>query len=158
MNPGFESPVRGTRGDPEGWFTFQHAGNASYRYVVDSDAPHSGAASLRIDNIGPEPYGAIAQVFVGQQHAGKTARLTGWLRTKDVADAGAGLTLLALQSGNTVAYNFMYDAPAKGTTGWTRYTITMPVPKGTDRVEIGAMLRGRGSLWFDDAVLEFVTP
>ena len=41
-NPGFESTKTGSRGDPEGWFTFQHAGNPSYRYIVDTDNPHGG--------------------------------------------------------------------------------------------------------------------
>jgi hypothetical protein len=157
-NPGFESTKTGSRGDPEGWFTFQHAGNASYRYVVDADAPHSGSRSLRIENIGPEPYGAIAQSLDAKPHVGKVAKLSGWLRTKDAGDGGAGLTLLVQQGGNILAHNFMYDAAVTGTTDWKRYTITVPIPKGADRLEIGAMLRGRGALWFDDAELEFVAP
>ena len=114
--------------------------------------------SLRIDNIGPESYGAVAQAIDAAPHVGKIARLSGWLRTRDANDNGAVLTLLVLRSGATLAHNFMLDAPVKGTTGWTRYTIALPVGKGADRVEVGAMMQGRGSLWFDDAELEFVTP
>ena len=159
VNPGFESTKTGTRGDPEGWFTFQHAGNPSYRYVIDADAPHSGSRSLRIENIGPEPYGAIAQSFDAKPHVGKVAKLSGWLRTKDAnSEGGAGLTLLVQQGGNILAHNFMYDAAVIGTTDWKHYTITVPIPKGADRLEIGAMMRGRGALWFDDAELEFVAP
>ncbi|NTU63309.1 MAG: PIG-L family deacetylase, partial [Chloroflexi bacterium] len=33
-------------GDPEGWFTFQHAGNPSYRYIVDTDNPHGDMTGL----------------------------------------------------------------------------------------------------------------
>ena len=84
--------------------------------------------------------------------------MSGWLRTRDANDSGAVLTLLVMQSGNTLAHNFMLDTPVKGTTGWTRYTITLPVGKGADRIEVGAMMQGRGSLWFDDVELEFVTP
>jgi len=158
VNPGFESTKSGTRGDPEGWFSFQHAGNVSYRFVVDTQEPRSGAKSLRIDNIGPEPYGAVAQIVTGAPHAGKVARLSGWLRTRDANDNGAVLTLLALQGGATLAQNFMLDAPVKGTTGWKRYTITLPIAKNTDRIEVGAMMQGRGSLWLDDVELEFDTP
>ena len=148
-----------SRGDPEGWFTFQHAGNPSYRYIVDTDNPHGGTRSLRIENIGPEPYGAIAQSFDAKPHVGKVAKLSGWLRTKDAnSDGGAGLTLLVQQGGNILAHNFMYDGAVTGTTDWKRYTITVPIPKGADRIEIGAMMRGRGALWFDDAELEFVAP
>jgi hypothetical protein len=47
----------------------------------------------------------------------------------------------------------MADAPVKGTTGWTRYTITLAIPERAERVEIGAMLQGKGSLWLDDVEL-----
>lgn len=157
-NPGFESARTGPRGDPEGWFTFQHAGPPSYKYVLDTDRPHGGARSLRIENIGPEPYGAVAQAMDARPHVGKTAKLSGWLRTKDANDAGAGLTLLVLSAGATIGYNFQYDAPVNGTTDWKRYTITVPIAKGADRLEIGAMMRGKGALWLDDVELELVAP
>jgi hypothetical protein len=157
-NAGFESTERGPRGDPPGWFSFQHAGDLSYRYVVDTLEPHGGTRSLRIDNIGPEPYGAVAQVVRAGPYRGKVARLTAWLRTKDANDNGAVLTLLVLAAGATLEQNFMLDRPVKGTTPWTRYTITIPVARAADTVEVGAMMRGKGSLWFDDVELEFVDP
>ncbi len=156
VNPGFESTVVAPRGDPEGWQTVQHAGVRSYLFSLDTDNPHSGARSLRLENVGQEPFGAVAQNVDARTYGGKTVRLSAWLRTRDARDDGAGLTLRALRGGNIAAYNFMFDAPVKGTTGWTRYTITLPVPVGTTRLELGAMLRGNGSLWFDDVELELV--
>jgi hypothetical protein len=159
LNAGFESTHPGRRrGDPEGWFSFQHAGAKSYLFVVDTAQPRSGERSLRIENIGPEPYGAVAQDLKGAPYVGKVARLTGWLRTRDAGDGGAVLTLLVLRHGAPLAQNFMSDAPVKGTTSWTRYTITLPIAQGADRIEVGAMLQGRGSLWLDDVTLEFVPP
>jgi hypothetical protein len=158
VNPGFESAKPGAGGNPDGWFSFQHAGAVSYRYVVDTTEAHGGTRSLRIDNIGPEPYGAVAQIVAAAPHAGKVARLSGWLRTRDANDNGAVLTLLVMQGGATLAQNFMQDAAVKGTTGWKRYTITLPVARGADRIEVGAMMQGRGSMWFDDVELEFVVP
>lgn len=155
-NAGFETDQRGPRGDPLGWFTFQHAGDLSYRYVIDAAEPRSGARSLRIDNIGPEPYGAVAQSVKAQPYVGKVAKVTAWMRTKDANDNGAVLTLLVLASGATVEQNFMLDRPVKGTTPWTKYTLTLPVAKHADVVEVGAMMRGKGSLWLDDVELEFV--
>jgi hypothetical protein len=157
-NAGFESTDRGPRGDPPGWFSFQHAGDLSYRYVVDTAEPRSGARSLRIDNIGPEPYGAVAQSVRAGPYRGKVAKLTAWLRTKDANDNGAVLTLLVLAAGATLEQNFMLDRPVKGTTPWTRYTITIPVARSADAIEVGAMMRGKGSLWFDDVEVEFVDP
>ncbi len=158
VNPGFESAKMTTRGEPEGWFSFQHAGDVSYRFIADTADPRSGAKSLRIENVGPEPYGAIAQIVDARPHTGKVARLSGWLRTRDASGTGAGLTVLMLQGGATLAQNFMLETPVKGTTGWTRYTITLPVAPGTDRIEVGAMMQGKGALWLDDVELEFVAP
>lgn len=157
-NAGFESTQPGPRGDPQGWFSFQHAGPASYKFTVDASERRSGERSLRIDNTGPEIYGAIAQGLDARPWRGKVARLSGWVKTRDADDGGAGLTLLALQTGATLAQNFMPDAPIKGTTDWKRYTITLTLPANTDKVEVGAMLRGRGAMWLDDVELEIVEP
>jgi hypothetical protein len=157
-NAGFESTRPGPRGDPEGWFSFQHAGPVSYKFTVDATERHGGERSLRIDNTGPEIYGAIAQGIDARPWRGKVARLSGWVKTRDADDSGAVLTLLALQTGATLAQNFMPDAPIKGTTGWKRYTITLTLPPGTDKVEVGMMLRGRGAVWLDDVELEIIEP
>jgi hypothetical protein len=148
----------GARGDPDGWFSFQHAGDLSYRYIVDTAEPRSGARSLRIDNIGPEPYGAVAQIVAGAPHAGKVARLSGWLRTRDANDNGAVLTLLVLQGGATLAQNFMLDTAVKGHDRLEALYDYVTVARGADRIEVGAMMQGRGSLWLDDVELEFVAP
>ena len=100
-------------------------------------------------------YGLLIFIFMAWAFFG-TAK--GPMRTRDVSETGAVLTLLMLSNGAVVDQNFMADKPVKGTTGWTRYTITLPVPRGAERVEAGAMLQGKGSLWLDDATLEFVDP
>jgi hypothetical protein len=155
INPGFESTAPGRRSDPEGWFTFQHAGDKSYNFTLDTSDPHGGSRSLRIENVGPEPYGAVAQSVEAAAHAGKVARYSAWMKTRDANDTGAVLTILVLANGAVVAQNFMADAPVKGSKGWARYTITLPVAKNAERVEIGAMMQGKGSLWLDDVELVF---
>jgi hypothetical protein len=157
-NAGFEATAQGPRGDPQGWFSFQHAGPLSYKFTVDAAERKSGERSLRIDNTGPEIYGAIAQGVDARPWRGKVARLSAWVKTRDADDGGAVLTLLALQSGATLAQNFMPDAPIKGTTGWNRYTITLALPQNADKVEVGMMLQGRGAAWLDDVELEIVEP
>jgi hypothetical protein len=152
INAGFESTAPGRRNnDPEGWFSHQHAGDLSYRFAVDPAEPRSGARSLRIENVGPEPYGAIAQSISAVSYRGKTARLTGWMRTRDTNNAG--LTLIVLANGIPVANNFMANEAVKGTTPWKRYTITLPVPANAEFIEIGAMMQGKGTLWLDDVEL-----
>ena len=157
INPGFESTVPGRRNnDPEGWFSHQHAGTLSYRFTLDTTNPRSGARSLRIENIGPEPYGAITQAIDGRPYRGKTVKLSAWMRTQGTENAA--LTLAAMSGGIPLAHNFMSEKPVKGTTGWARYTITLPMPPATEFVEVGAMIQGKGSVWFDDVEVEVAGP
>lgn len=66
------------------------------------------------------------------------------------------LTLRAMQGGATIAHNHMTANPVKGTTAWARHKITLAFPRVADQVEIGAMLHGPGSMWFDDVELAVV--
>jgi hypothetical protein len=59
-----------------------------------------------------------------------------------------------LANGVPLANNFMADAPVKGTTAWTRYTIALPVAPNAEFIEVGAMMQGKGTLWLDDVELE----
>jgi hypothetical protein len=162
VNPGFESPRPGLFGNPEGWFSIQHAGDLSYLFKLDKSVHHAGANSLRIDNVGPEPFGSIYQQLAAQPYIGKRLRFSAWLRSENVTGSltgGGGVLLIqAMQAGAPLAWNHMRDTPVRGTQDWARYGIELDVPPGADQIEVGAMLHGPGKLWFDDAELEIVTP
>jgi len=157
-NPGFESTKPGMLGNPEGWFSIQHAGDLSYTFRLDTVEPHAGARSVRIDNVGPEPFGAIYQHVPAAAHRNRRVRLSAWLRTEDARGSatggGAVLMLQAMQGGAPLAWNHMKDAAVQGTTPWKRYDIELDVPAGADQIEVGAMLHGPGRLWLDDVMLE----
>jgi len=157
VNPGFESTKPGVRGDPEGWTAIQHAGPLSYTFKRDADVRHGDAASLRVDNVGPEPFGAVFQQLSAATLRGRTVRLTAWLRTRGVSGSGTGggavLTLQAMQGGALLAHEHMAATPVKGTTDWTRCEIALAIPRAADQVEIGAMLHGPGTMWLDDVEL-----
>lgn len=156
-NPGFEEAPAQGRADPPRWASAQHAGDPSYTFTLDEDVHHEGARSLRIENIGREPYGVVYQSLPAAALRGRTARFAGWLRTRDAGGTrkglGASLTLQAMKSGIPVAHNHMIDATVSGTHDWKRYDITLDVPADAETVEIGAMLRGPGALWLDDVEL-----
>jgi hypothetical protein len=160
-NPGFESKNPGEGGNPEGWVAIQHAGAESYDFALDSGQKHSGTQSMRIKKIGPEIYGTIMQVLDGARYAGKTVRLSAWIRTEAIPDGrnpGAGLVLAALRGGAFLAHDFMSRSRVRGTTDWQRYTVELKLPPATTRLELGAMLEGAGTLWVDDFELEVVEP
>ena len=159
VNPGFESKNPGEGGNPEGWVAIQHAGAESYDFALDSGQKRSGTQSMRIKQIGPEPYGTIAQVLDGGRYAGRTVRLSAWIRTESIPDGrntGAALVLTAMRGGAILAHDFMARDRVRGTTDWQRYTIQLRLPPATTRLELGAMLEGAGTLWVDDFELEIV--
>ena len=157
VNAGFESTKPGIHGNPEGWFSIQHAGDLSYTFKLDDREPHGGLRSVRVDNVGPEPFGVIYQQVPAASHRGRRVRFAAWLRTEDArgSTTGGGAVLLvqAMRGGAPLAWNHMKELPVKGTTAWQRYTIELEVPAAADQLEVGAMLHGPGRLWLDDAEL-----
>jgi hypothetical protein len=160
VNPDFESAKPGMFGNPEGWFSIQHAGDLSYTFRLDGAVRHGGARSVRIDNVGPEPFGSIYQHVPASQYVGRRLRFSAWLRTADargsVTGGGGVLLIQAMQGGAPLAWNHMRDTPVRGTQEWARYSLELDVPAAADQVEVGAMLHGPGTLWLDDAELEVV--
>ena len=126
--------------------------------TVDTTEPRSGARSLRIDNIGPEPYGAVAQSVKTGPYVGKVAKLTAWMRTRDAKRQRRGAHAAGARGERHARAEFHARPAGEGHHPWTRYTLTLPIARNADSVEVGAMMRGKGSLWLDDVGLEFVDP
>ena len=162
VNPGFESRLPDAPSLPAGWEIAQHAGATSYEFTLDGKIVHNGKQSLRIDNVGSEPYGMVSQELPVGELRGKTLRLSAYLRTRDVTGnrygRGAALVLQALVQGSPLAFNHMRDAPARGTTEWTRHEVTLAIPPQTQKILVGAMLTGPGTVWLDDVALEVLPP
>jgi len=156
-NAGFEGPIAST-GQPEGWVTIQHAGEVSYTFTPDHDGPRSGERSLRIDNVGPEPYGAVYQIVDATPYRGRTLVFSAWMRTKDAKGnrfgKGAGLKLQAMKNGYPAAVKQMRRDAIDGTTAWTRYQLELAVPADATQIEVGLNLFGPGTAWLDDTALE----
>ena len=157
VNPGFESRVAdGTL--PSGWEFVQHAGPRSYEFSLDDKIVHGGKQSLRVDNIGRAPHGMVFQDLPVGELRGRTLRLSAYVRTRDVTGnrygGGAMLMLQAVAQGSPFADNHMREVAVHGTTEWTRYEVTLTLPPQTERIRVGAMVTGSGSVWLDDFVLE----
>ena len=160
VNAGFESTKPGIQGAPDGWWKLQHAGPESYAFTLDTANPRSGERSMRVANIGPEPFGTILQKVSATPYRGRTLRFAAWIRTQEVKGnpygAGAGLKLHALRSGYPIAHVSMRNDAVSGTTGWARHELVLKVPNAADTIEVGLNLFGPGTAWLDDAELAVV--
>jgi hypothetical protein len=159
-NPGFESGASGATGAPEGWLAGQHAGAVSYTFTLDAESSRTGQRSLRIDNVGPEPYGTVDQSIDASPLRGKTLRFSAWLRTRDVTGNrfgnGAGLRLQTMRGGYVVEQAQMRGDAVAGTTDWARYEVRLRVADTTEQIDVGVHLFGPGTVWVDDAALDVV--
>lgn len=162
VNAGFESTAPGKLGAPEGWWGIQHAGPQSYTFTPDTDVRRSGSRSLRVDNVGPEPFGTLYQVVPAAPLRGKTVRFSAWLRTRDAKGnafgTGAGLKLHTMRGGYTVDHAQMRTDAVGGTSDWARYELHLRVGSTADQIELGVTLFGPGAVWIDDAALDVVEP
>ncbi len=154
-NPGAETPDPRDPGEPAIWFKAQVAapGLVMSRHA---EAARSGKASLYIANAHdyPDRVSNNWSQAIGFDLAGRTVRLSAWVRTED-----AEHVTLCVQGFNDLAsmVSFGGTEALKGTTAWTLVE-TKPVrlARTVTTTTVRALLTGRGKVWFDDITLEIV--
>ena len=158
--PGEQRPqVRGEL--PEGWNAPDPGAGAvasAYEVGVDSTVKHGGEASayIRAVAVPAEGFMGLVQGFRGEQSRGKRLRLSGYIRTREVADRGAGLWVQIGGGGGSVGFDNMSNRPVKGTTDWAKYEVVLDVPENAVAIAFGFRLSGSGQAWVDDLSFEVV--
>lgn len=136
-------------GDLSGWL-----GGPRETLSQDSVVVHTGRYSGRIDReTGTSgPTFSSFTLSVPRSFSGETLALRGWLRTESVSGF-AGLWLRQDGRDGSVQFDNMASRNLSGTTGWTEYTISVPLDERTRTVFLGALLVGEGTVWVDDLEL-----
>ena len=150
--PGWSVSITAS-GSPRG----QSAGD--YAVEVDREVRHGGQGSLSIRSIVPKTsaFRAASQFIKADAYRGKRVRLTGYLKTRDVAE-WCGLYLRVDGPGTMLGFDNMQWRGVKGTTDWTRYETVLDVPEAALRLAFGPVISGVGQFWVDDLKLETVDP
>lgn len=139
----FEGP-NGT-GGLTGW-----GGGPRSTLSADSVVVHGGRWSARIDRSkdSPSHFSALTQIMP-IDFGGGSITLHGFLKT-DSVDGNAGIWMREDGSQGPVEFDNMHDQNLRGTTGWTEYTITLPLNPRAKSLYFGALLSGTGTVWADD--------
>ena len=155
-NPGFEANADADA-LPDAW-------QAPVDMVAwDKEVRHAGGYSLRFTNTDKATYRLITQNL--SLKPGTRYRVSAWVRGQDVRDGdeyddGAGICLEWYDAaGKWVGGS--YPACVKGTFSWRPVTIeTGELPPQTAGGHVALYLRrnNTGTAWFDDVVVEEVTP
>lgn len=140
------------------WQFQEHVTPGHYTFEADPKGAKSAPASARIQRIKTEDYGSMVQgVAVEPCWKGRTARLTGFLRTQEANGVGAALTLqVRLADGGIGLWDHMNDRRVRGTRGWNSYSVEVKIGDNAYSLLYGLLLEGEGTLWADDLQLEIL--
>jgi hypothetical protein len=133
---------------PAGWW-----GGPVGTVLVDGNIAHSGQRSVRIERKA-DSAGSFSTLTksLPMDFAGSSIEWRGFLRTEDVSDF-AGFWMREDKDDASVEFDNMQNRQIKGTTGWTEYSIKLPLHPGAQKLFIGALLSGTGKAWVDDLQL-----
>jgi C-terminal processing protease CtpA/Prc len=134
-----------TGGFPGGW-----GGGPAGTIFVDGKVVHGGQWSARIERY-PDSPGAFSTITksIPIDFVGTTIELHGFLRTDDVSDF-VGLWMREDGESPGVAFDNMQNHQLKGTTGWSEYSIALPLRSEAKQLFFGFLVSGTGKAWVDD--------
>lgn len=130
-------------GLPDGWHQW-----GEFELSVDSMA-QSGKKSAKINSGSSDSeFGSIAYK-IPAQYEGKSIRLEGYMKIRDVKDGFAGLLLRIDGNGGTLAFDNMQAQQITGTADWKKYSVRLKYPEDAQNIFVGGILVGKGEVWFD---------
>jgi hypothetical protein len=126
---------------PAGW-----GGGQANTISVDDSVAHSGKNSVRIvrDFESAGSFSTISRK-IPLSYSGESLELRGFLSTESVSGF-AGLWMREDQDGAPVAFDNMQARELKGTTGWTEYSIKLPLRSDAQMLYIGVLVSGTGKV------------
>jgi AraC-like DNA-binding protein len=142
---------------PKGWMP-SGSDPQDYEMGVDYVVVHQGKASgyIASKNDRARGFATMMQVFKATNYKGNRLRLSGFVKTEDVAE-WAGLWMrVDGEYGEILAFDNMQNRPIKGTTNWNQYSIVLDVLKESTTISFGVLLAGKGKVWIDSLTFEIV--
>ena len=151
-NPGFEQQL-----------TYWSVSTGTATYTAESSTPHSGSYSAKGVELNEGSLGRLYQDVTGIVYAGERYKISGWIKTQNVA----GWIVIALDyvasNGWTPADGYVREIGyVTGTQDWTYYesdVFTLP-PMPGDASAVWFLFdfnAGKGTAWWDDVSLTEVT-
>lgn len=143
-NPGFEEEV------------LQSAESSSWQFMAndqrveqDSVVFSEGAASLRVSGENPQSSTMLLQQFTADAVREDSLLFSGKIKTKGIQGT-ATLFLVVNGSDSRLFVDDMRGRPIQGDTDWTLAEIRVPRLLDAQSIELGALVIGPGTAWFDD--------
>ncbi|WP_197492242.1 hypothetical protein [Arachidicoccus ginsenosidimutans] len=133
---------------PSGWI-FQNSG-CTVR--LDTSVVYDGKYALNIlkTDSGENTFGAAAYT-IPANYRGTRIKLTGFIKTENIENGLAGLSMRIDGSEKQLAFDDMDNRGVHRTTDWKEYSIELPYDSvNAKQIVVGASLSGSGKMWVDD--------
>ncbi len=128
-------------GMPVGWDT---KGGYDYIFSSDSIIVKSGKYSASIEMYEGTPQFGVLGLIIHNNYEGKRVTLSGYVKSENVDDYASLLMRIDPEIG-------VKEVKIKGTTDWKKYEVSLKMnPRKTKAFAVGAILVGKGKVWFDD--------
>lgn len=120
---------------------------------ADDQVAHTGRWSARLqrDEKSAGTFSVMTRMLP-VDFAGGTVELRAFLRLKDVSGF-AGLWLRQDADGEMLSLENMQSQQVKGTRDWAEYHIWLPLNPKAQKLYLGVLMEGAGTLWADDLQL-----
>jgi hypothetical protein len=142
---------------PKGW-TKSGSMPEKYEMYLDKGAGMKGknaatikSTDMQVDSIMSPGFGTLMQKSGCRDFLGKRIIMKAWMKTKNIA--GGGYLWLSIDKDGkqdpSTSYN-MRGEPINGTSDWQEYKIEIDVPSTATGIGYGAVMMGKGQLWFSN--------
>jgi hypothetical protein len=129
-----------------------------YESSTNNEVSYHGklSASLRSKVSEPRGFATLMQTVQADAFRGQRVRLSGFVRSQDVASWAALWMRVDGPPDEPLAFDNMANRPIKSTTSWTRYDVVLDVPEAANQIAFGLLLAGKGEVWMADLNFEVV--
>lgn len=146
-NGGFEQDLSGE--SPAGWEVMSNDQTVDRDFQIKGE----GAASLRVSSSLPNSSTMARQQIPSDLLRTDAIRLSGMIRT-DGVQGTATLFVVVRDEATQIFVDDMRDRPVRGDTDWTSVDVRIPKLLNAESVELGILMIGSGTAWFDGLKLE----
>ncbi|MGV3508594.1 MAG: hypothetical protein ACO1N7_04830 [Sphingobacteriaceae bacterium] len=139
----------------KGWFL---AGSSPQSYLigVETNSERSSKVAFLKSVKESKGFGTLMQGFYPNKYLGKRVRMSGFIKSKDVADWAGMWFRIDGEDKKALGFDNMQSRPIKGNQEWKKYSIVLDVPSNSKYFAYGVLLSGEGQIWMDDVSFEVV--
>ncbi len=122
-----------------------------YALLIDTTEKYSGKAAVRIQApaVAENMQFGCAANMIPVAFRGQEIELRGYLKFKDVSKGWVGLMMRIDSKSGTLDLDNGQAKAIQGTEGWKQYSIKMRLTEDAEKIYIGAILVGQGTVWAD---------